>query len=445
MSKGVRAIGMKSAWEDVRVRRILFLLLLILAGLLAYALNAYTPLQMDDYDYSFSWATGERLSGVGDVIASQAAHYRLWGGRSVTHTLAQLFLYWGKPVFNAANAVMYVCLLLEIYALARRRETQWDWRLILIAHVCLLIFVPFFGTVFLWLDGACNYLWGTVLALLPLVIIKSEREGGFFAADDLRGLLAALLCFAAGWTNENTACGVLAALILLLIRDYIKGRRVRTWRIGALIAQTAGVLLMLLAPGNFARAAEESSRGFVMEMIYRFAVVSFCLVMNVGALILLLLLMLAAARRQKTALRSEWLCLLGAAALLCAYALVGSPQISDRSFTGVLVLVIAALLAAYGDRPPVMNKGAFAAGAALVLLGAAVGLAAVEDVKAHGEAWLAQVETIEASAAAGEDLAMVSSVPSASRFTMDIALSEDPGAWPNSTLYKYFGIRVSAP
>ena len=45
-----------------------------------------------------------------------------------------------------------------------------------------LLAVPFFGTVFLWLDGACNYLWGTALALTPLLILKSEREGGFFDA-----------------------------------------------------------------------------------------------------------------------------------------------------------------------------------------------------------------------------------------------------------------------
>ena len=80
----------------------------VLAALFALmlALNAYTPLMMDDYDYSFSWATGERLAGVMDIFASQWAHYAIWGGRSVTHFLAQLFLYLGKPVFNIANALM---------------------------------------------------------------------------------------------------------------------------------------------------------------------------------------------------------------------------------------------------------------------------------------------------------------------------------------------------
>ena len=66
-------------------RGALFFLLLALIGACMFLLNVHTPLQMDDYDYSISWSTGEPLCGFGDVIASQAAHYMLWGGRSVVH------------------------------------------------------------------------------------------------------------------------------------------------------------------------------------------------------------------------------------------------------------------------------------------------------------------------------------------------------------------------
>ena len=60
---------------------------LIFAGMLV--LNGLTPLQADDYDYLYSWDTGKPLTGFLDILRSQAAHYRLWGGRSVTHTLTQ--------------------------------------------------------------------------------------------------------------------------------------------------------------------------------------------------------------------------------------------------------------------------------------------------------------------------------------------------------------------
>ena len=169
-----------SAGAGIRARRGLFALLLLAIFAQMLALNAHTPLMMDDYDYSFSWSTGRLVAGAADVLASQAAHYRLWGGRSVVHALAQLFLWLGKPVFNVTNAAMYVLLLLELLALAGHGLRRADCLHLLLAHGALLLGVPFFGTVFLWLDGACNYLWGTALALVPLLIAQSEREGGFF-------------------------------------------------------------------------------------------------------------------------------------------------------------------------------------------------------------------------------------------------------------------------
>ena len=406
------------------------------------ALNAYMPLMMDDYDYSFSWATGERLAGVGDIFASQAAHYRLWGGRSVVHFLAQLFLYLGKPMFNVLNAAMYVLLLLEMAALGAKPGQRCSWRGVLVSHLLMMTCVPFFGTVFLWLDGACNYLWGTALALVPLLIAKSEREGGCFDAGWTRGWAALPMCFLAGWTNENTACGVLAALFLLLVWDRIKGRRVRAWRVAALGMQALGVAVMLLAPGNFARAGEEAARGFVMEMIYRFAVVTYCLVRYAGVPIALAAAALLAVRRRKAAVRGEGLAMLAAAALLSAYALVGSPQISDRSFTAVVVLCIAALLTVMNDLKAKPDRHSLTVGVVLAAIVLGVSIGAVRDVKAHGAAWQAQVDAIEAAAAAGETDVYVSSAPQASRFTMAVSLESEPDAWPNSTIGKYYGVRV---
>lgn len=425
-----------------RFNRAVLALVLTLIGTLMLLLNLHTPLMMDDYDYSFSWATGERLAGVLDIAASQAAHYRLWGGRSVVHFLAQLFLYWGKPVFNVANTAVYLLLLCEMTALAGKRGQGFDWRMPLVAHALLMLTVPFFGTVFLWLDGACNYLWGTALALVPLLIVKSEREGGFFDAELSRGWIALPLCFLAGWTNENTACGVLAAVLLLTVFDKLRGGRVRAWRVAALIAQALGVALVLLAPGNFARAGAETSRGMMAELAYRFAVTSYCLLRYAGIPAVLTLIALLAARRKKAAVRAKTVCVLLGAALLSAYALLGSPQISDRSLTAVVVLTISALLAVWADLVGGPDRRDLPVLAAFAVCLAFMGGGAVRSVRSHETAWLAQTEAIEAAAAAGETDVTAASVPKTSRFTMDITLEESPDAWPNSTLSKYYGVRV---
>lgn len=434
-----------SADKRLRVsgkRRTFFMLLLAAVFALMFFLNAHTPLMMDDFDYSFSWSTGERLGGLDDIFRSQAAHYMIWGGRSVTHFLAQLFLYLGKPVFNAANALMYVLLLLEVYALSKRRETTWDWRTILVAHLLLFAAVEFFGVAFLWLDGACNYLWGTAIALWPLIICRSEREGGFFDADSLKCWLALPLCFLAGWTNENTACGILAAMTLLLIWDIISKRRIRLWRVCALGMQALGVAIMLLAPGNYARASDSASRSFVIELLYRCAVTAYCTLRYAGIPALLAGASCLIAVKKKADLRIEWLCVLLVSAVLSAGALIGSPQISDRSFTAVIVLMIVVLLAIMADKKPSVDGHSVRVGAVLVIIAALLGSYALGKVRAHEAQWFVQAEKIAQAKEKGEDRVIIDSVPSVSRYTMDIRVEADSDAWPNSTLSKYFGVRI---
>ena len=428
------------------VRRAIFLLLLALIGCVMLLLNAHTPLMMDDFDYSFSWSTGERVSGLADVIASQAVHYRLWGGRSVVHTLAQLFLSMDKRVFDVANTLMYLLLLLEMYALARPQGRRWCWPLLLVAHGALFC-VPFFGTVFLWLTGACNYLWGTVLALTPLLILRSVMEEGFFSRGK-RWLPALPVCFLAGWTNENTACGVLALMLVILISLRVQKRRVPRWLFAALAAQALGVAVMLLAPGNYARASGYGYDSLIVELLRRLVTVAAYTVVYTGALIAALVLVLGLTRALGVKRRTGRALLLLLGALLTAGALVASPVASDRSWTGVVALALCAVMTVCGDLDGQVRGMDAAKLVALPLVCALLvigGVHALSDVRDHEEAWLSQVSRIEAAAAAGEESVAVEGVRSHSRFTMDVTLSGDSALWPDSTLTRAFGVNVNGP
>ena len=118
--------------------------------------------------------------------------------------------------------------------------------------------------------------------------------------------------------------------------------------------------------------------------------------------------------------------------------MVGSPQISDRSFTGVIALGVALLLALL---PECAVKTRWLAIAAVVC--AIGGVFAVRDVVSHERAWLDEVDRIEAAVAGGKETVAVSSVPSVSRYTMGVMFEESPDSWPNSTLSKYYGIRIN--
>lgn len=423
----------------------------IFAGILALAagvmllLNLHTPLMMDDYDYSFSWATGERLSGFADVLASQAAHYRLWGGRSVTHTLAQTFLFLGKPAFNLANTAMYLLLLLELYALAKPEGRRFCWGMLLTVHGALFALVPFFGTVFLWLTGSCNYLFGTVLALLPLLLARNMERGGFFGRGALGAAAAVILCFLAGWTNENTAPAVFAMLLVRMLARLRQGEKPKAVQIAALAAQAAGVAVMLLAPGNFSRASSYAGGNIIFELAKRLATVSVYGLMYGGALLTVGIMLHAAAlamgAKPRTAL-AAWFALGG---VLCALALVASPVASDRSYTGTVALLLAGVMTLVGDierDTKALNAAKLYCLPLCLLLAGFSGYHALSDVRAHEARWTAQIRLAQAAAEAGEDEVTLRGAQAVSRFTMPIPLGEAPEDWPNSTLGRALGVRV---
>lgn len=431
--------------EHVIVRGVIFGMLLVLIGGIIFFLNVHTPMMMDDYDYSFSLSTGDRIANPLDVLSSQVVHYKIWGGRSIVHAIAQLFLSANKAVFNVFNTLMYLLLLLEIYAIARSDARKANWTILLLSHVFLFFFVPFFGTVFLWLDGACNYLWGTVLALCPILLHRSSLSIGWFSSGKVRSTFAVIICFLAGWTNENTACGVFAVVFLMVVLAKYEGQRVAPWQWAALAAQLFGIAVMLLAPGNYVRASAQEQDSIVKEFLRRFAVVTVYAGVYGGGLAAVYILFLSLCRWLQIRVRLTYTLLLAFGALLTAYALVASPVVSDRSYTGAVILLLAALLSAAGDFEASVRH--FDAQKLIVLpliLLVVVhgGYKAIQAVGAHEEAWHAQLTRIEEAKAQGESRVEIESVPSVSPYTFSIALEEEPTVWPNSTLSKYFDIEI---
>ena len=262
---------------------------------------------------------------------------------------------------------------------------------------------------------------------------------------DALSVLSVPVCFLAGWTNENTACGVLAATILLL--GY---RKFRKEPIGicadlCVLAQACGAAVMILAPGNFARASSYVYDSMVVEIAARLARITLYTVVYAGVLLAALALVHALGRAMSVNMRTMRALWFAAAALLCAYAMVASPELSDRSFTGVLALLLVSVLTLLGEIDA--QSDAFAA-AKLAVLPIAVllltygGVQAVREVATQEAAWESQIAEIVGAAEAGEESVSVQSMKSHSRFTMDITLDKDAANWPNSTLQKIYGVRI---
>lgn len=447
LAKGADALESKldAVERHTAVRAAIFFCVLALIGGTMYLLNVHTPLNVDDYDFMYSWATGDFLSGVADVIRSQRVYYSAWGGRSINHANLQLMMYLGKDVYNVVNTAVYLLLLLEIYAIARlnKPEGRFDWLLLTVSHLALFTMIPFFGFICLWATGACNYLWGTVLALMPILLLRSVREGGWFAKNRVLGVLCVPLGLIAGWTNENTSLAVIAMVLAALAVDALEGRRIPKRLIGMVIAQCVGAVIMLVAPGNGTRADTLETGSLIVELVKRFVLVTGYGASYVGALFAAVLVLMYALRGKGA--RISHACLLLFGALAAAYAMLGSPVLSERTFTGAFVMVLAAGMLLLAELPRLV-RGIGAARLvilpALMVVMVYTGYHAIKDVKAYETEWNAVVDTIETAVASGQEEVVVPSVKSHSRFTVDTLIEKDPTLWPNKTMEKYYGIRI---
>ena len=106
--------------NSIRRDRRAFLWAVCLLGIAGafFALNLLTCLYADDFSYTYTFAVKEnkyRISNLYELYLSQRNHYQVMNGRTVVHTLAQLFLMWGKPLFNVLNTLAFLGLGVLIY------------------------------------------------------------------------------------------------------------------------------------------------------------------------------------------------------------------------------------------------------------------------------------------------------------------------------------------
>lgn len=246
---------------------------------LFFLLNWLTPMAFgDDYLYTFIWQghsmftplTEEavRISSLKDVFVSQWSHYFTWSGRAVSHTLIQLFLWAGKPVFNLLNSFIAILLIAEIYWCAHKGKVSlyFDSSSLCWIAFALWAFTPGFSGVFLWISGACNYLWTAVflLGFLLPYIRKYYCFEEVMTANKYFKFLMFFLGMIAGWSNENSICWIILALFVFIFVNRNSSKK-ESWMFAGLAGLIIGYALLMFAPGNVARLNVELTHMNVSE------------------------------------------------------------------------------------------------------------------------------------------------------------------------------------
>lgn len=217
-------------------------------------LNFNTGYMADDYSYINS-------TSLLDVFRDEYTQYMTWGGRSVVHILARIFLMLPKFIFNIANSLIYTWLTVLIYLYANyNKKTKVSLYLFIVS--CCFIFIPVFGQTVFWVTGSCNYLWGTTIILtflLPYRIYITKKFTLSKHKNSLFILFMFLFGIIAGWCNENTSGGCILFIILMILYALLNKIKLQLWLFSGLIGSIIGFGFMLLSPGNAIRAQNFTS------------------------------------------------------------------------------------------------------------------------------------------------------------------------------------------
>lgn len=299
-------------------------------------LNIFTPLIADDYNYKYIYGTNHKVlvENILDVFISQYNHYMLWGGRTVAHLIAQTFLIFPKTVFDIFNAACYTSIIYLIYYLAtEKRDKPY---LIITIHLLLWFFIPYFGEDFLWLIGSCNYSWTLLIMLSFLAIYKRNK-----LKNNKKNIFLMLLYgIIVGWTNENTAFGLIIIIASWIIIEKNKNKKLNKWKISGLIGSIIGFIILIVAPGNYVRKAKMDIEGsIIINWIKRFIDCTEGVRDYLLPLIIIILILISYYRYKNKKVNIKiFSYILGS--FISVYAMVLSPQFPIRAWLGIIVFLI---------------------------------------------------------------------------------------------------------
>lgn len=217
---------------------------LLITGIVFYVMNTLTPLAVDDWHYKFIFGTQHQVNSILDIIHSQHEHYLKFNGRFIVHFFVQLFDgILGKDCFNLVNTFVFISFVVAL-ALNLRTHIQSMFISSSIALFLIFFFIPGLQNVFLWMSGACNYLWAATFVLSFNLFLKYDFKSKLWIPALF---VIGIIC---GWQHEGITIGYGTGCLIY----YIMHRKEFTWyRAVLLTGFYIGVLMLVISPGSWHR------------------------------------------------------------------------------------------------------------------------------------------------------------------------------------------------
>lgn len=183
-----------------------------------------------------------KVETIGDVIQTQKIHYLKVNGRSLVHTIEQVFT-GHETLFSVINACVFLIFIaLIIYYSGDVASNFFIW----IITICTVLWMfPYRESLWVSINYAPNYLWSATLGLSVLSIFKRYKENKHF-----NKFIAVIIGLLFGWTHEGFVIAIAGGLFIYYCFHFNKWKGNIRWLTIPMWITSA---FMLFSPGNIRR------------------------------------------------------------------------------------------------------------------------------------------------------------------------------------------------
>lgn len=233
--------------------------ILALLMLLVFAKRTVTP----GDDEWFSAILNDAFNG--NLMDYLHHRYTSWTGRVVIESIMVPMFGYNLWVWRILNTIMTVVLAFGIYKLIPYKyvdKISKNKRLLIKSIICIFIFTihkDVFLTSISWITGSFNYLWPVACSLLVMLPFKNA-----LFKEKFNKKYYIVLAFAAilGANMEQASLVILCFALLTNIYLFIRDKKVRVDLIIFNLFIAVNTAILFLAPGNYARSANETITWF---------------------------------------------------------------------------------------------------------------------------------------------------------------------------------------
>ena len=413
----------------------------VILAVFMFALNCLTQYTADDYSYHYDMLDGSKVNNLADVIRALYDHYFVQNGRIVAHFFAYVFLLMPKMVFNIVNTAMFLIQLLLIYRLVKGEKENVV--ILFLEFAFIWLYEPSFGQVNLWLDGACNYLFSLVFAL-----VYFRKFVGDLAEREKMGVWKTIgwcvFSLLVGAFSENLSfCLIFGCFVILLWVKFVQKRKVYVDSVLSIVFGGIGYLSLALSPSTVSnKTADFSISIFICNFkdIFQTYYEDFKILLFVWV-VALIIAFYCRVNAEKIFLSCVCLFISLTSSLICMVA----KYLSGRSMCGSTIFLILAVLILFYEVWDSKYQIAVASVAGIVTVSTVVMLVVgVYDVMWTYNKTARREATLREAAANGVEQVVLEKIDAKTKYSASYRLPElDPengAVYPNVDYGKYYGI-----